>query len=189
MLKLSEIINIGIYTSSFWNELVWKVHSLLIDEMVPLIIKHCLYQKLTQPWWRHEMETFSALLTLCAGNSPATGEFPSQRPVTWSFDVFLDLRLNKRLSKQSWCWWFETPWRSLWRHCNAILNSHPPNTVISAILVTHGVFPIGRWVCASNSKSVFLKIILIPDILNTSNEIGLRWMPRNPFIISQHWFR
>ena len=44
------------------------------------------------------METFSALLDLCVGNSPVTGEFPSQRPVTWSFDFFFDLRLNKRLS-------------------------------------------------------------------------------------------
>ena len=48
------------------------------------------------------METFSALLDLCAGNSPITGEFPAQRPVTRSFDVLLDLRLNKQLSKQSW---------------------------------------------------------------------------------------
>ena len=46
-----------------------------------------------------------------------TGEFPSQRPVTWSFDAFFDLRLNKRLSKQWWGWWFETPLRPLWRHC------------------------------------------------------------------------
>ena len=45
------------------------------------------------------METFSALLDLCAGNSPVTGEFSSQRPVKRSFDVFFDLRLNKRLSK------------------------------------------------------------------------------------------
>ena len=45
------------------------------------------------------METFSALLALCAGNSPVPGEFPSQRPVTRSFDVFFDLRLNKRLSE------------------------------------------------------------------------------------------
>ena len=65
-------------------------------------------------WWRHQMDTFSALLALCAGNSPVTGEFPSQRPVTWSFDVFFDLRLNKRLSKQSWGWWFETLSRPLW---------------------------------------------------------------------------
>ena len=60
-------------------------------------------------WWRHQMETFSALLALCAGNSPVNGEFPAQRPVARSFDVFFDLRPNKRLSKQSWGWWFETP--------------------------------------------------------------------------------
>ena len=60
-------------------------------------------------WWRHPMETFSALLAICAGNSPVPGEFPAQRPVTRSFDVFFDLRLNKRLSIQSWGWWFETP--------------------------------------------------------------------------------
>ena len=70
------------------------------------------------PWWRHQMKPFSALLALCAGNSPVTGEFPSRRPVTRSFDVFFDLRLNKRLSKQSWGWWIETPSNSLWRHCN-----------------------------------------------------------------------
>ena len=53
-----------------------------------------------------------------AGNSLATGEFPAQRPVTQSLDVFFDLRLNKRLSKQSWGWWLETPSHSLRRHCN-----------------------------------------------------------------------
>ena len=69
-------------------------------------------------WWRHQMETFSALLALCAGNSPVSGEFPWQRPVTRNFDDFFNLRLNKRLSKQSRRWWFETPSCSLWRHCN-----------------------------------------------------------------------
>ena len=64
------------------------------------------------------MGTFSALLAICAGNSPVTSEFPAQRPVTRSFDVFFDLCLNKWLSKQSWDWWFETPLRPLWRHCN-----------------------------------------------------------------------
>ena len=49
---------------------------------------------------------------------PVTGEFPSQRPVTRRFDFFFNLRLNKRLSKQSWGWWFETPAGSLWRHSN-----------------------------------------------------------------------
>ena len=61
---------------------------------------------------------FSMLLAICVENSSVTGEFTAQRPVTRSFDVFFDLRLNKRLSKQPWGWWFETPSCSLWRHCN-----------------------------------------------------------------------
>ena len=52
------------------------------------------------------------------GHLSVPGEFPAQRPVTRSFNVFFGLRLNKRLSKQSWGWWFETLSRSLWRHCN-----------------------------------------------------------------------
>ena len=64
------------------------------------------------------METFSALLAICAGNSPVTGEFPAQRPVTRSFDVFFDLCLNEGFSKLSWGWWFETSSRPLWRHSN-----------------------------------------------------------------------
>ena len=98
-------------------------------------------------WWRHQMETFSVLLAICAGKSPVRSQYSSsnlfiytpylpvhrteiissqnwkadgmhQRPVTRSFDVFFDLRLNKRLSKQSWGWWFETLSCPLWRHCN-----------------------------------------------------------------------
>ena len=69
-----------------------------------------------------------------AGNSPVTGEFLSHRPVTWSFDVFL--RLNKRLSKQSRRRWFETPSRSLWRHCNVVPNS---DQVIRAAVGSFGV--------------------------------------------------
>ena len=60
----------------------------------------CALCRFPWPWWRHQMETFSALLALCAGNSPVSGEFPSQRPVTRGFDVFFDLLPNKRLSRQ-----------------------------------------------------------------------------------------
>ena len=56
-------------------------------------------QRILLTWWRHQMETFSALLAICAWNSPVPGEFPAQMPVTRSFEVFFDLRLNKRLSK------------------------------------------------------------------------------------------
>ena len=68
--------------------------------------------------WRHQMEIFSALLAICAGNSPVIGEFPAQRPVTRSFDVFSGLRLQGRLSKQWRGWWFETQSCSLGRHCH-----------------------------------------------------------------------
>ena len=71
-------------------------------------------------WWRHQIETFSVLLAFVRGihRWPVNS---AQRPVTRSFDVFFDLRLNERLSKQSlgWRWWFEMPSRPLWRHSNA----------------------------------------------------------------------
>ena len=84
-------------------------------------------------WWRHQMETFSALQAICAGNSPVTGEFPAQRPVTRSFDVFFDLRPNKRLSKQSGGWWFETASRPFWRHCNGWIESKTHNPLFRII--------------------------------------------------------
>ena len=57
---------------------------------------------------------------------PFAREFPTQRPVTRSFDIFFDLRLNQRLSKQAWGWWLETLSRPLWRYRNArwLLNLH-----------------------------------------------------------------
>ena len=56
---------------------------------------------------------------LC-GKFTGPGEFPTQRPVTRSSDVYFDLRPNKRLSKQSLGWWFETLSCSLWRHRNVL---------------------------------------------------------------------
>ena len=67
---------------------------------------------------------------LC-GEFTGPGEFPAQRPVTRGFDVFFDLHLNKRLSKQPWDWWFETLSLSLWRHRN---DTEPLNTWIPQML-------------------------------------------------------
>ena len=61
---------------------------------------------------------YNVTVMICAGNSLVPIEFPAQRPVTQSIDVFFDLRLNKRLSKQSRGWWFEMPGSPLWRPCN-----------------------------------------------------------------------
>ena len=69
-------------------------------------------------WWRHQMETFSALLALCAGNSLVTGEFPHKGQWRGAFMLPLICTWNKRSSKHSWGWWFETLSHPLWRHCN-----------------------------------------------------------------------
>ena len=98
-----------IITSHTFLGAVYKYHS---HTLMAIYLNHY-----CRTWWRYQMETFSALLAICAGNSPVSGEFPAQRPVT-RFDVFFDLRLNKRLSKHWWGWWFETPSWSLWRQCN-----------------------------------------------------------------------
>ena len=62
------------------------------------VLAECLarWPLLQLAWRRHKMETFSALLALCEGNLPVTGGFPSQRPLTGSFDVIFDLLHNKR---------------------------------------------------------------------------------------------
>ena len=95
-----------------------------------------------QPWqiWLHPMNLFGTPYhdgVIKWKHFRATGhlwgeftgdrEFPAQMPVTRSFDVFFDLHLNKRLSKQSWGWWFETPSRSLWRHRNVDSQQIKPN--------------------------------------------------------------
>ena len=67
---------------------------------------------------------------LC-GEFTGPGEFPAQRPVTRSFDVFFDLRLNKRLSKQPWGWWFESLSGPLWRHRNVAAVSHLSIAVVT----------------------------------------------------------
>ena len=84
-------------------------------------------QKLHSQQTHHSMmtssngNTFRVTGHLC-GEFTGPGEFPAQRPVTRSFDVFFDPRLNKRLSKQPWGWWFETPLWSLW---DTLDLSHP----------------------------------------------------------------
>ena len=63
------------------------------------------------------MEKKSALLVICAGNSPVAGDFLAKASAA-EFDTFFDLRLNERLNKQWWGWWFETPSHPLWGHSN-----------------------------------------------------------------------
>ena len=119
-------------------------------------------------WRRHQMETFSVLLAVCVGNSPVTGEFPAQRPVMWSFDVFFDLRLNKQLSKQSWGWWFETPLHPLWRHCK------------------------GHFTCSSQCYVMWCPLThwgwdKMPALLQTTLSNTFSWTKMLEFRLKFHW--
>ena len=87
---------------------VWH-QSFIVKSSGQTSCKHRHTQTNKRTGWKH----FRVTGHLCV-NLPVTGEFPAQRPVTRSFDVFFDLRLNEWLSKQSWGWWFETSSRSLW---------------------------------------------------------------------------
>ena len=92
--------------------------------------------------------------SLC-GEFTGPGEFPTQRPVTRSFDIFFDLRLNKRLSKQPWGWWFETPSWSSWRQCNVYPNMNTQD--------------MGTWWCGNIFR-------LILDHLSVEST-GQLWVP------------
>ena len=110
------------YLNQRWPRFLTHIYWSFVCLSDDLFQMHVCVGRMTKyPWWRHQMETFSAFLAICAGNSPIHGEFPAQRPVTQSFDIYFDLRLNKRLSEQSWGWWFETLLRPLWRHSNVNL--------------------------------------------------------------------
>ena len=95
------------------QELIYGSHKFLIAGL-PMHVSLATYQHCHDDVikWKHFPRYWPF------GNSPVPGEFPAQRPVTRSFRVFFDLRLNKPFSKRSWGWWFETLSPPFWRHCN-----------------------------------------------------------------------
>ena len=109
----------------YLSSIIWKKES---DISGIYCIVTCLTElydpsAFSQTWWRHQMETFSASLALCAGNSPVNSPHKGRWRGALMFSLICTL--NKRLSKQSWGWWFEMPSRSLWRRCNE-LHQHRP---------------------------------------------------------------
>ena len=107
-------IKTSIWISIMKLRLSWCRHILMIE--IPVLFCSDFQLKKKKNDWDHLIFNGNSytgkMLSFCPG------EFPVQRPVTRSFDVFFDLRLNKQLSKQSWGWWFETPPWSLWCQCN-----------------------------------------------------------------------
>ena len=134
------------------------------------------------------METFSAVLAICARNSPVSGEFPAQRPVTRSFDVFFDLLPNKRLSKQSLGWWFETPSGSLWRHSNEVGRSNswylPRYNGIEYIRMTQ--WPVGNLLFLITKSA---KHILVNDKLSFFHKIPISWIPLDHIKDNSTWIQ
>ena len=108
-------------------------------------------------WWRHQMKTFSGYWPFVWGIHRSPMKSPHKG--LWSFDIFFDLRLNKRLSKQWWSWWFDVLSCSLWRHCNdqpcciktqketECTNLINRNTLIHKQLETHWCIPSNGYRC------------------------------------------
>ena len=122
----------------------------------------------------------SALLAICSGNSPVTDEFPVQRLVTRGFDVFFDLRLNKRFGQQSWCWWFETPSRSLRRHCNVV-------SKVTLPLALWWIFRHYDFYILSVLLSLANHAIWLKTLLNAFGGYSCAWRRKQP--IFDKWYR
>ena len=112
------------------------------------------------------------------GNPSVTGGFPSQRPMTRNFDVFFDLRLNKRLSKQSKRQWFETPSRSLLRHCNVDPDGDPsPSEHLFLVL-----WPGGAMLCHKTWSA--LVQVMASCLMAPSHYLKQYWLTINMIL----WF-
>ena len=101
--------------------IIWKLTSLLDDIIHDDVIK-----------WKH----FPCYWLLVCGEFTGQRWITLTKPVTRSFDAFFDLCQNKRLSKQLWGWWFETPWRPLWRHSNVDFLVPSGTRTFAVILMT-----------------------------------------------------
>ena len=130
----------------------------------PYYSAHDLHQP--RSWWRHQMETFFRVTGHLCGEFTGPGEFPAQRPVTRSFDVFFDLQPNKRLSKQWWGWWFETLSCLLWRHRN-VAAARPG---LAASKDTANLFRNNQQLKFENKRPmIFLSKPIRQHLLNTYN--------------------
>ena len=123
------------------------------------------------------------------GELTGPGEFPAQRPVTQSFEIFFDLRLNKRLSKQPWDWWFETPSWSLWHQCNGkdinvdiTMPPEPPVTIENAYI---HIFTFITQVFISYPQNLSTQQSLTTNLIVTRRDIFQRTLSNKNTVCSQ----
>ena len=120
--RYSFLIGVHKSTSSWWLQMSWcQICDKPLTITMLIDFAHCRMARVIITQFIMMMSSNGNIFRVTGhlwGNSPVPGEFPAQWPVTRSFDVFFDLRLNTQLSKQSWGTWFETLSHPLWRHCN-----------------------------------------------------------------------
>ena len=116
-----------------------------VSEQLIQIFWKCKWPMIYIPWFHDDVIKWNHFRVpgLFQGNPLVSGEFPSQMPVTRGFDIFFDLCLNKRFSKQLRRRWFETPLRPLWRHCK--LKTSDLLKLTHGKHITHKIFIKVKW--------------------------------------------
>ena len=136
----SIVINLLVHRISFLSHKIfrWIYIYIVIKFLRSLNFRACYWLWLNvwwrihlETWWRHQNGNIFRVTGPLCGEFTGPWWIPAQRPVTRSFGVFFDLPPNKRLSKQWWCWWFETPLNPLWRHCNECFQHYNRNPLIT----------------------------------------------------------
>ena len=143
--------------------------------------KICTWWQNDFSWWRHQMGTFSAQLALCAGNSTVTAEFPPRKASDAELWCFIHLCLNKRLSKQSWGWGFETPLRSVRRHSNVLRYNSLPCTFLLSPILSNCFQVLVIMVTSSNGNIFRVTGHLCGEFT------GHRWIPRTKASDAELW--
>ena len=160
-----SVIELWIYMTELWISIITDLWIALIEEWVSITFRGLLPFHGRSTFLRfgclpgaHSIRWFffHSMMTSSNGNifrviGPLCGEIighrwiPPQRPVTRSFDVFFDLRLNKRLSKLSRHRWFDMPSRLLWHHCiRRIWPPEGPRQTIRMVLKMTTKIPPGK---------------------------------------------
>ena len=119
-ISISGFSSVGILFSRVYMLILWVIRCRISNYTQSISCNVITYLQRIHMMTSSNGNIFRVTGPLCR-EFTGPGEFPTQRPVTRSFDVFFDLRLNKWLSKQPWSWWFETLSWSLWRQCNELL--------------------------------------------------------------------